>query len=320
MLSRRVIASTIVGLSATSSFYAPRKPLFRPLHSSLCDKVQPSRAYAQSSDILTKELHYKADNYSGVIVDYKTLPNSSDEFSARLTSSLAAWRKEGKRGVWLSLPVDKIAFAESAVKAGFVPHHAEKDYIMLTHWLSDDENHLPASASHQVGVGVIVVREDGKILVVMERNGPLKGTGFFKIPTGLVDQGEEIWDAAVREVNEETGIETEFAGIVAFRHSHKMLFGKSDLFFICVSKPKTVDIKVQESELEDAKWIDLESYLAQELMKKSPLYQQIQEVIKIVVEHTKSGKDVEKMPDLLKHGQFELGWRPGKQTIYRALK
>jgi hypothetical protein len=48
------------------------------------------------------------------------------------------------------VPIEKAAFLEPAVAAGFVFHHAEPSYVMCTHWLSADLNKLPANASHQV--------------------------------------------------------------------------------------------------------------------------------------------------------------------------
>lgn len=49
---------------------------------------------------------------------------------------------------------------------------------------------------------------------------------------GLIDAGEDLPDAAAREVLEETGVQTEFISVLAFRHGHRGLFGKSDLFFV----------------------------------------------------------------------------------------
>lgn len=48
------------------------------------------------------------------------------------------------------------------------------------------------------------MNEEGAVLAVQERSGPLKGTGIWKIPTGLLDKGEDIPDGAIREVLEET--------------------------------------------------------------------------------------------------------------------
>jgi hypothetical protein len=62
---------------------------------------------------------------------------------------------------------------------------------MMTKWLPTDRpNTLPPNASHQVGVGAIVVNEQQQVLVVQEANGPLRGQGVWKMPTGLVHAGE----------------------------------------------------------------------------------------------------------------------------------
>jgi ADP-ribose pyrophosphatase YjhB (NUDIX family) len=80
---------------------------------------------------------------------------------------------------------------------------------MMTTWLATEENRLPPNASHQVGVGAFVFdRASGSVLVVQERHGPLRGQAIWKMPTGLVQAGEDITEAAVREVFEETGVET----------------------------------------------------------------------------------------------------------------
>lgn len=226
---------------------------------------------------------YSGDRYGGVIIDSTLLPTELDTYTETLKTSLRYWKENSKRGIWLKIPIDKVDFVAPAVKEGFVFHHAEKGYIMLNHWLSDsEENKLPANASHQVGVGSVVV-SNGKLLLVQEKSGPLRGTGIWKLPTGLSDAGEDIADAAMREVLEETGIETEFVSILSFRQNHGALFGKSDLFFVCLLHPKSTAITIQPSEISVCEWVDPEVYINQPFFKSSGIYGQINTHIRDIV-------------------------------------
>jgi hypothetical protein len=58
--------------------------------------------------------------------------------------------------------------------------------VTLNAWLPAGSSTLPLQASHYVGVGVAVLNDEGNLLVVQERNGPLKGRNFWKVPTGMV--------------------------------------------------------------------------------------------------------------------------------------
>lgn len=112
----------------------------------------------------------------------------------------------------LKIPKELAALVPEAANQRFDFHHAEREYVMMARWLPEDlPNTLPDNASHQVGVGAIVVHPDGRrVLLVQERNGPLRGTGVWKMPTGLVAAGEDMTDACEREVLEETGVEATF--------------------------------------------------------------------------------------------------------------
>ena len=56
---------------------------------------------------------------------------------------------------------------------------------------------------------------NNKVLVVQER---FRFSAHWKLPGGYVDPGEDIDEAAIREVKEETGIETEFRYVLQDSH------------------------------------------------------------------------------------------------------
>lgn len=68
---------------------------------------------------------------------------------------------------------------------------------------------------------------------------------------------ESIIEAVKREVLEETGIETEFASLVCFRHLINFRFGCSDVYFICHLRPLTQEIKMDMKEIAAAQWMDV---------------------------------------------------------------
>ncbi|KAK9820304.1 hypothetical protein WJX72_008756 [[Myrmecia] bisecta] len=217
------------------------------------------------------------DVYMGILVDAAALPADPAEFSERLQHSLQAWKARERKGIWLKVPAHKSALIPPAVAAGFDFHHAEKDYVMMTKWLADTENKLPANASHQVGVGAFVLNERREVLVVQELNGPLRGKGVWKMPTGLVNAGEDIHTAAEREVLEETGVRAKFDSVLAVRQSHGFAFGKSDFFFVMALRPEEGQTQLvkQEDELEAVQWMPIEEYAAIPFTATRPLFKVI---------------------------------------------
>ena len=90
---------------------------------------------------------------------------------------------------------------------------------------------------------------------------------MWKVPTGLLDAREDIHDGVIREVYEETGIEASFEHVVAMRHWHGAMFGKSDLFFVCVLRARgctnATPFKTQDAEIARAKWANFNDFLQQ---------------------------------------------------------
>ncbi|XP_059661257.1 nudix hydrolase 10-like isoform X2 [Cornus florida] len=222
-------------------------------------------------------LSASTDRYEGVTVDMKE-PMDPHVFATSLRASISLWRQEGKKSVWIKLPIELSDLVAPAVKEGFCYHHAESTYLMLVYWIPETPNTLPANASHRVGICAFVANNKGEVLVVQEKSGHFGGTGIWKMPTGVVDEGEDICAAAVREVKEEAGIETEFVEVLAFRQSHKSFFSKSDLMFVCMLRPLSFDIQKQDSELEASQWMSFEEYAAQPYVLKSESFNNVAKI------------------------------------------
>ncbi|KAG4402882.1 hypothetical protein GLYMA_02G300500v4 [Glycine max] len=157
------------------------------------------------------------DAHGGVIIDLKE-PMDSEIFVTLLRTSLSQWKKQEKCGVWIKLPTALVNLVETAVKEGFGYHHAEPNYLMLVYWIIPETScTIPPNASHRVRVGGLVLNDNKEVLVVQEKRGIFHETGLWKIPTGIVEAGEELSAAVVREAKEETGIDTEFVELLAFR-------------------------------------------------------------------------------------------------------
>ncbi|KAG8058509.1 hypothetical protein GUJ93_ZPchr0002g23201 [Zizania palustris] len=218
------------------------------------------------------------DDYGGVVINPTSLPNTSNAFAASLQSSLSYWSKQGKRGVWLKIREDQADLVPVAIKAGFVYHHAEPGYVMLTFWLPDGPSVLPSTSLHQIGVGAFVMNDKNEVLVVKEGKCPSHCSGIWKIPTGFIDKFEDLFSGAIREVREETGIESCFLDVVAFRHAHKVSFDKSDILFICTLKPLSFDISIDESEIEAARWMPVDEFLSQPFHQEDEMFKAITDI------------------------------------------
>ncbi|CAN8267164.1 unnamed protein product [Cochlearia groenlandica] len=230
------------------------------------------------------------DEYGGVVVDHSRLPSNPNTFASMLQNSLLDWRRKGKKGVWLKLPVEQSELVPIAVKEGFEYHHAEKGYVMLTYWIPEEEPcMLPANASHQVGVGGFVLNQHKQVLVVQEKYCTLSNKGVWKLPTGFINESEEIFSGAVREVKEETGVDTEFLEVIAFRHAHNVAFEKSDLFFICMLKPLSDQIIIDNLEIKDAKWMALVEFVEQPMIKGDKMFKRVIEICEARLRHRYCG-------------------------------
>ena len=64
-----------------------------------------------------------------------------------------------------------------------------------------------------VGAAVVIWDSDGRLLLVKRGPGATKA-GLWSIPAGSVDYGEDVREAAARELLEETGLEANIGAVV----------------------------------------------------------------------------------------------------------
>src|SRR5258708_4893954 len=129
-----------------------------------------------ATDLLAAE----ADQFGGVIVDADQLPADPDAFSTALDRSLVTWRADGKRLVWLGVPIARAALIPVAATAGFFFHHSNEGDLMMVCRLVEGA-FVPTHATHYIGVGGVVINARQELLVVCERHRRTSQI-YYKLP------------------------------------------------------------------------------------------------------------------------------------------
>lgn len=108
-----------------------------------------------------------------------------------------------------------------------------------------------------VGVGALII-ENGRLLLI--KRGAKPGQGKWSIPGGLVELGEQVKDAAVREVKEECGLDVEVERLIdVFDSITRDRRGRIRYQFVVVNflaKIKSGILKNADDVLE-ARWVQL---------------------------------------------------------------
>lgn len=214
---------------------------------------------------------FEEDVFGGAIIT-NNLPSSCEEFSDRLSNVVNACITERKKIIWLTLDTKSAHLTGVATQNGFLFHSCHETTVTLTKKLTADA-YAPYSPTHSIGGGGLVINNRNEILVIKERVTNKKG---YKLPGGLLEKGEPLNKGIVREVYEETGIHSEFNGIVGLVNVHPSQFGHSNIYAVCRLTPLTFDINIQDKqEIEDAKWVAISDYLTDE--SHSPLNRKLVE-------------------------------------------
>lgn len=110
-----------------------------------------------------------------------------------------------------------------------------------------------------MGVGALVINDKNQLLVVSEKNALIKES--WKLPGGYLEMNENLVEAAVREVMEETSIRTRFESVISLRHAHGAAFGCSDLYIVMKLIPESEEITKCDREIAKCVWMDLDEYM-----------------------------------------------------------
>ena len=138
------------------------------------------------------------------------------------------------------------------------------------------------------GVGIVVLNKKNQIFLAKRIDNP---KNFWQMPQGGIDDEEEFYEAAIRELEEETSIKTvslikEIDGLTTYllpNHLVGIIWkgkykGQKQKWFIVrfEGKEDEINIKTKHPEFLDWKWVNIENLTDEVVNFKIHVYKQIQ--------------------------------------------
>ena len=145
------------------------------------------------------------------------------------------------------------------------------------------------------GVGIIVLNKDNKVLVAKRIDNQ---KDFWQMPQGGVDVGEDYLAAAYRELEEETSIKNvklikELGGLTSYVLPKNLLGviwkgkyrGQEQKWFVMefFGQNSEIDIKTENPEFCEWKWIDLEKITDHVVDFKLHVYEDVKNKVKEII-------------------------------------
>jgi len=145
------------------------------------------------------------------------------------------------------------------------------------------------------GVGIVVLNDKNKVLVAKRIDNP---KNFWQMPQGGIDKDEDYYEAALRELEEETSIKNvdlikEVDGFTSYNLPDNLIGiiwkgkykGQLQKWFIVkfVGNEEEINIKTKNPEFLDWKWIDAQNLTNEVVDFKLHVYKKIQEEIKKII-------------------------------------
>ena len=147
----------------------------------------------------------------------------------------------------------------------------------------------------RTGVGIVVLNKKNQVFLAKRIDNP---KNFWQMPQGGVDNGEEFYEAAIRELEEETSIKTvslirEIDGLTTYLLPNHLLGiiwkgrykGQKQKWFVVRfdGDEKEININTKHPEFLDWKWVNIDDLTNEVVEFKVHVYKQIQrELYKII--------------------------------------
>ena len=145
------------------------------------------------------------------------------------------------------------------------------------------------------GVGIVVLNEKNQIFVAKRIDNP---KNYWQMPQGGIDEGEDFYQAALRELEEETSIKSvklmkEIEKFTTYHLPDHLLGiiwkgrfkGQKQKWFIVKfnGDEKEININTKTPEFLDWKWINIDNLTDEVVKFKLHVYEKIKEEIKKVI-------------------------------------
>ena len=147
----------------------------------------------------------------------------------------------------------------------------------------------------RTGVGIALLNKENKLFVARRIDNP---KNFWQMPQGGVDEGENFFKAALRELEEETSIKNvelikEFDGTITYELPDRLLGivwkgkykGQKQKWFLMrfIGEEKEINVKTKNPEFLDWKWIDIDQITDVVVDFKLHVYQELKEKVKKLI-------------------------------------
>lgn len=172
-------------------------------------------------------------------------------------------QKDDVHVVILNINPKNIPLYLAALHQGFKLYCGTEDSMELTYCLKNhhkDTCSFPPFHTVYTGITAVLANQEGEVLCVKERLG---GETGWKAITGRVEteSGELPIQAAIREVNEELGIQLTDGLLIGIQYTRDKKGKSPDINFIYLFEiEKGTKFSAQDSEIENIQWISAEFF------------------------------------------------------------